>query len=165
MKRTSLASIWILAGVASGIAFVVSCDTTASSHAQGVVEDELQQHHKAPRPEKVITADSDPNQLVAGSRAVGFDATTFLVSGPLVVSDVEVVWGWSAALATELWLQPNDGGAECDGTGQLLFASMGEVRNHGTRLFVPAGRNLCVHIEQASSFRPPMASWSGFKPY
>jgi hypothetical protein len=178
MKRANLAWLWILVGVAGGVAFVISCDGTESGHAQsscngtctvagpldvkGAVDvGTVQQPVKIAGPVKVITADSDLDQLAAGNLDVNLSTATFVVGGPLVLSDFEVTYPGTGVDTTELWVMPNDRGQLCGGGGGRVWRGAGQISVHGARIRVPAGQNLCVQTFASNA----SVSWAGFKPY
>jgi hypothetical protein len=157
----------MVAGAAAGIAVVVSCDATPQVEAQGMTESAVAEHHHQPppppRPERVITADTDPNQLVAGALNAPYNVSTLLTSGPLVITDLQIDFGPSGWVTFELWSKPTAQG--CDGNGERIWLGGGPISVHGARIPVPAGRNLCLSTSQFNSVIPANVAWSGFKSY
>jgi hypothetical protein len=98
-------------------------------------------------PVKVVTADTDPAQLVTRAWA----PTGLLVQGPFVLTDVHAPNGVNIILVD---------GMDCSGPSTPLIGANNPVVSGGLRMYVPAGKSLCNAAGNGNS-----VTIGGFRPY
>jgi hypothetical protein len=144
----------VLAGIAAGVAFVLSCSSGPMVFGQPI--DMAMMNGNCGTCTRMVTADTDLAQLSSGT-VPSPGASTLVVTGPFVLTDVVPAPQGQATLT----LGP---GTSCPLTGAttwlLQLSNLNGVENiHGARLPVPSGSVVC-----GTATNGPML-WSGFKPY
>jgi hypothetical protein len=120
---------------------------------------------------RVVTADTDPNQLVRGFEWVHTAAPTRLTDGPLILTTA--TGGVSVGL---LYVMDKD--AECGISSPLgTFPSLPEDSEvvgiassdsetlSGARIFVSSTQSLCTRLLCFSPASTCALAWAGFRPY
>lgn len=119
---------------------------------------------------KMITADTDPEQLEGGIVEVPDSAGSdpLLATGPIVLTDAMATAGTGRVFLYTV--AATDNGGSCaevplaDGAIARLESvpdSGDDVALHGARILIPAGQLLCAsNLSGAPSVR-----WAGFRPY
>jgi len=172
MKSLARSFLLLSLGAVAGVAFVVSCHAGPGRVAADPPPSSLDAAAGA-CPSKVITADTDGEQIQSGKVTIGVKPTTCkglysslpcekVLDGPFFLTDLET---------------------DCPGVTSTAFAIVGDPENprarmnafataatsnaiHGARLYVKAGESLSIGwTSERTGDSLCSLHWTGFKPY
>jgi hypothetical protein len=167
MSRKPTVAWFVFGGLVAG---VLSWGLFGVASAEGHAGDDAG-IASPPPPMRVVTADTDPNQLVRGFEWVRTAAPTRLTDGPLIlttatggvavgllyVMDKDEECGTSAPLAPFPSLP--------DGSEVVGIASSDSETLSGARIFVSSTQSLCTRLLCVSPAATCALAWAGFRPY